>query len=225
MDGNPLSTDLGRDHANRVRVLNLSGMTTTPLLCDASGLVLRRELPQQSGTIDWLCRTGRLVPVLPGVYAAPERAAVPAVRMRAVCRSYPDAVLTGAAAARCSFWPAAPLPVIEAAVGRKVAPRPGFVLSRRTVPPELVVEDRGLRYTVPALTAIDLATAESAEPIDRALRSRTATLAGMYEALAASGHRRGNADRRRLLLDSRDEPWSEAERRAHRLLRSARLRG
>ncbi len=199
-------------------------MTATPF-SDAHGLVVRREVPQQSGTIDWLRRTGRLVTVLPGVYATPERAGVPAVRMRAACRSYPDAVLTGAAAARSSFWPGAPLPVIEVAVGRKVAPQPGFVLSRRVVPPELVVEEAGLRYTAPALTAIDLATADCAEPIDRALRSRTATLAGMYEALAASGYRRGNADRRRLLLDSRDQPWSEAERRAHRLLRAARLRG
>jgi very-short-patch-repair endonuclease len=114
---------------------------------------------------------------------------------------------------------------VAAAVGRKVAPRSGFVLSRRAVPPELVVSRSGLRYTSPALTAVDLATAEWAEPIDRALRSRTATLAGMHEALLATAHRRGHADRRRLLLDSRDEPWSEAERRAHRLLRAAGLRG
>lgn len=199
--------------------------TESVLLADRSGLVVRREHPGQTHTIDWLIRTGRLVPVLPGVYAAPEHAGLPLLRMRAVVRSYPDAVLTGAAAARHSFWPAAPLPVVSAAVGRKVAPQPGFVLSRRVVPPELVVEQGGLRYTSPALAAVDLATAEWAEPIDRALRSRTATLSGMYEALLATSHRRGHADRRRLLLDSRDDPWSEAERRAHRLLRAAHLRG
>ena len=183
------------------------------------------EHPGQAGTIDWLLRTGRLAPVLPGVYAAPERAAHSDVRMRAVSRAYPDAVLTGAAAARCSFWPDAPLPAIDVAVGRKVAPRPGYVLGRRVVPPELVIEHAGLRFTAPALTAIDMADAEWAEPIDRALRSRTATLAGMHEALLATTYRTGNAARRRLLLDSRDEPWSEAERRAHRLLRAAGLRG
>lgn len=37
--------------------------------------------------------------------------------------------------------------------------------------------------------------------------------------------RRGNEARRVLLHDSRDEPWSEAEREGHRLLRRAGLRG
>jgi len=35
----------------------------------------------------------------------------------------------------------------------------------------------------------------------------------------------GNADCRRLLLDSRNEPWSGAERKAHRDLRASRLTG
>ncbi len=35
----------------------------------------------------------------------------------------------------------------------------------------------------------------------------------------------GNPARRRLLLDSRDEPWSAAERLLHRLLRSAGITG
>lgn len=199
-------------------------MTTTQLL-GADGLVLRREHPDEAGRVDWLLRTGRLVPVLPGVYAAPEQATRADLRMRALCRCYPNAVLTGAAAARCSFWPEAPLPAIEAAVGAKVASRPGYVLTRRVVPFDLVVEQGGLRYASPALTAVDLATATWAEPIDRALRSRTATLAGMHEALLATSWRSGNLARHRLLLDSRDEPWSEAERRVHRLLRSAGLRG
>lgn len=198
---------------------------TTSLLTDPDGLVVRRRHPSQTSAVDWLVRTGRLVPVLPGVYAAPERAALADVRMRAVCRAYPDAVLTGAAAARCSFWPAVPLRVIDVAVGHKVAPRTGYTLSRRVVPAELVDERGGLRFTSPALTALDLANAEWAEPIDRALRSRMTTLAGMHEALLATAYRTGNAERRRLLLDSRDEPWSEAERRVHRLLRGAGLRG
>lgn len=36
-------------------------------------------------------------------------------------------------------------------------------------------------------------------------------------------NRFGNRDRRRLLLDSRDEPWSAAERLCHRLLRDAEV--
>ncbi|WP_375429775.1 endonuclease domain-containing protein [uncultured Friedmanniella sp.] len=198
---------------------------TLSLITELDGLVVRREHPEQAATVDWLVRTGRLAPVLPGVYAAPERAPLTDVRMRAACRAYPDAVLTGAAAARCSFWPDAPLTTVDVAVGHKVAARSGYDLSRRVVPADLVVESAGLRFTSPALTAIDMASFDWAEPIDRALRSRTATLAGMHEALLATGSRTGNAARRRLLLDSRDEPWSEAERRAHRVLRAAGLRG
>jgi very-short-patch-repair endonuclease len=47
----------------------------------------------------------------------------------------------------------------------------------------------------------------------------------MHEALRATPYRAGNADRLRVLLDSRDEPWSEAERLAHRLLRHGRITG
>jgi very-short-patch-repair endonuclease len=38
-------------------------------------------------------------------------------------------------------------------------------------------------------------------------------------------HRRGNAERWRVLLDSRAEPWSAAERLAHRLYRRAGIGG
>lgn len=40
-----------------------------------------------------------------------------------------------------------------------------------------------------------------------------------------TGDRLGNPQRRRLLLDSRDEPWSVPERRFHRLLRDAGITG
>ena len=61
--------------------------------------------------------------------------------------------------------------------------------------------------------------------VDLALRTRSATLAGMHEALRLTRNRAGRAERARVLLDSRDEPWSEAERRAHRLLRAAGITG
>jgi very-short-patch-repair endonuclease len=188
-------------------------------------VLCRRHVPEQTASLDWLLRTGRLVAVLPGTYAPPELAVEPLVQMRAVCTTYPDSVLVGGAAARLTFWDRAPLPRIEAAVPSGLRPRAGFGWQRRRIPPELVAERGGLRFTVPALTALELATLERAEPIDVALRSRMATLAGMHDALRLTCHRVGNAERARLLLDSRDEPWSEAERRAHRLLRAARIHG
>jgi len=40
-----------------------------------------------------------------------------------------------------------------------------------------------------------------------------------------TAHRAGNRERVKLLIDSRDEPWSAAERLGYRLLRAARITG
>jgi very-short-patch-repair endonuclease len=189
------------------------------------GVLVRRRHPELIGTLDWLVRTGRLVRVLPGVYAPPEVADQPLTRMRAICAAQPDAVLVGAAAARISFWPGVPLGVVQAAVATQLRASAGICYSRRRVPAELVVEAPPLRFTTPALTALDLSTLDDASAVDIALRSRMATLAQMRAALGATPGRAGNRERLRVLVDSRDEPWSEAERRAHRLLHAARITG
>ncbi|GAA1839919.1 DUF559 domain-containing protein [Microlunatus capsulatus] len=194
-------------------------------LVAGGGVLRRQELAEHRAALDWQLRSGRLVPLLPGTYALAEQAGEPAVRLRAVCVTHPDAVLVGGAAARLGFWPTAPLPVVEAALPVGLRPQPGYRWQRRRIPPELVVERGGLRWTDPALTAVELATEACAEAVDLALRTRSATLAGMHEALRLTRHRAGNAERARVLLDSRDEPWSEAERRAHRLLRAAGVTG
>jgi very-short-patch-repair endonuclease len=195
------------------------------LLAATGGILVRRDHPDLATSIDWAVRKGELTGVLPGVYAVSDLARRPETRMRAVCLRYPDAVLLTAAAARLSFWPQAPLTTIAVSVPSVTAPRPGFRFCRRRIPPELVVTRAGLRYTVPALTAIDLASFSCSDAIDRALRTRTATLPGMYEALARTRNRIGNPERARLLLDSRDLPWSAAERLGHRILRRAGIRG
>ena len=195
------------------------------LLRTGGGLVVRREHPQLGASFDWLIREGTLATVLPGVYATPEIARTWQTRARALALRHRDAVLLGAAAARVSFWPGAPLNHVEAAVRCVLKPQPGFSFSRRRIPEELIAVRGGLRYTVPALTAIDLATFECSDAIDVALRIRAATLDGMYEALQMTPHRAGNLEKLRLLIDSRSEPWSAAERLSHRLLRGARITG
>jgi very-short-patch-repair endonuclease len=76
------------------------------------------------------------------------------------------------------------------------------------------------------LTAVDLAASElGGDVIDRVLRLRTATLEQMWSAWRAHPHRAGNAARVQLLNDSRDLPWSKAERLQHRLLRAAHIIG
>ena len=195
------------------------------LLRAAGGLVARRDHPELAASFDWLMREGRLTAVLPGVYAAPEIAHTWPTRVRALGLRHRDAVLLGAAAARVSYWRAAPLGRIEAAVPSKLKPQPGFSFNRRYVPSELITEREGLRYSVPALTAVDLATFACSDAIDIALRTRAATLASMYEALRMTPHRVGNRERVKLLIDSRCEPWSAAERLGHRLLRAAQIKG
>lgn len=97
---------------------------------------------------------------------------------------------------------------------------------RSTVPSEMIWRRGRIPVTCAAYTAVELAIGpHGGDVIDRALRSRTATLQQMWDALAAMPHRRGNQQRRRLLHDSRDEPWSELEREGHRLFRRRRLKG
>lgn len=194
-------------------------------IVNREGVVVRRDHPELSGAIDRLVRIGELVPVLPGVCSTPPRALDRDVRVLAVTRREPDAVFVDRTAAQLSFWPKLSGDQVSCALrGVREAQR-GVRFVNRRIPPELVQERDGLRFTVPALTALDLVSEVGGEAIDRGLLTRTATLAGMHRALELTGRRRGNKDRRMLLLDSRDEPWSAAERLCHRLLRGARISG
>ena len=83
----------------------------------------------------------------------------------------------------------------------------------------------GLRCTAPALTALDLIDYFGGEAIDVLLRGRQATLLHLHEALAATTYRRSNEQRRQIVLESRENPWSPPERLAHRLLRDAGITG
>lgn len=189
------------------------------------GVVSRRQHPELAGAITSLTAAGHLVALLPGVYVVPERRGDFRHRVLAATVADPDVVLVGETAARLTFWPELTTSTVECTTRWERAPRPGFVFSRRVVPPELVVDHGLLRIADPALTALDLCTSRGGDGIDRALRARATTLDRMRRALELTAGRVGNLDRRSLLLDSRDEPWSAAERLCHRLLREARVHG
>ncbi len=191
----------------------------------ADGVIASREHPGLRSAIEWRVRTGELRTLLPGVFALPESAALPWTRIAAVAHWDSDAVLTHEAAAAASFWPGIAVPVVRCAVRHERAPRAGFQFSQRYIPPELIWRRGGLRLTAPALTALDLCESSGGSAIDQALRTRSTTLALMHTALALTKGRTGNPKRQELLLDSRDEPWSEAERQFHRLLRAAGITG
>lgn len=184
--------------------------------------IQHREL---AGAIAWLVRRRALVPVLPGVFAGPQDVIDADIRLRALAIRMPEAILVGSAAARLSYWPTLSCDVVECAVGSFRSPQAGFRFTRRAVPPELICERGEVRFTDPALTALDLCATRQGDGIDEALRARATTLDRLHEALRLTANRRGNSERRRLLLDSRDEPWSAAERRFHRLLREAGITG
>ncbi len=163
--------------------------------------------------------------VLPGTYVRSGQADDLVARVYAVAAWQPDAVVTGAAAARLTFWPAAAVGHIEVA-WRGHAPRStGYVFSQRRIAPEHVIERSGLRLSSPALTAVDLSGSLGGDPIDTVLRSRMARIADLWLALEAHQGRSGNVRRRRLLVESRDEPWSAAERLSHHLLHVERICG
>lgn len=191
----------------------------------SSGVIAVRQHPELRGAINRCVRDGRLRPVLPGIYTSAAHAADPQTRMAAVPYWDPDAVLTCEAAAALTFWPDLKVSMVRCAVRHRKAPQVGFEFVRERIAPELVRQRGALRFTDPALTALDLAVSTDGGSIDRALLDRATTLELMHEALALTGRRRGNPDRRMLLLDSRNEPWSAAERECHRLFRAAGIIG
>lgn len=177
-----------------------------------------------SSTVSRRVASGELAPVLPGVYLRADVADNLQWRAAAVAAWRPEAVLLEEMAAALTFWPELAVSSLAFACKTTVR-RPGLRFTRREIPSEWLRHRGQLRLTHPALTALDLAATRGGEAIDRVLRSRQARIEDLYAALTVSGHRRGNPERRRLLLESRAEPWSAAERIAHAILRQSGIRG
>lgn len=187
-------------------------------------VLLARDHRALRAPIQRATQGGRLRRLLPGVYVDAGRAGELVTRAAAVARWDPSAVICGRAAAALTYWPTIRVGAIEVASPVRHARQPGFAFVERRIPPELV-QGGSIRTTVPSLTAVELASSAFTDPIDVALRQRAVTLASMRDAIDLTPHRRGHADRRRVLLDSRDEPWSAAERLAHRIYRRAGITG
>lgn len=190
-----------------------------------AGVLVRRRHAELTRQLDHWLRTGLLQTALPGVYTAPEPSWE--VLTLAAARYRPDAIITGAAAARLLWWPDCPIVSVTAAIsaGRVRTDCAGFSWERRRIPPGLVTYRDGIGIAKPALSVLDLIPVLRGRAIDEALRRRAVLLPDLWEAFAVCSNRRGNQLRRDLLEDSRDSPWSEAERDAHRLLRAAGLTG
>lgn len=168
---------------------------------------------------------GALRRLLPGVYAEVEVADSLITRALAVMAFEPTAVITGAAAAALTYWPELTAPSITVAQRRlSSASYPGYRFSGRHVPSELIKERNGIRVSAPAFTAVELAGGElGGDAIDRALRSRLVRPSDLSYVLDVWPGRDGHRRRRRLVRDSMYGPFSEFERRAHRILRRHRI--
>ena len=201
-------------------------MRASDLLAD-NGTVIHRASLDRFGkrALERAHRKGVLTRLLPGTYAPTEVAAELTTRVLAVGVWQPDAVIVGHAAAYLTFWPA--LRVGDIGVARDGRPprAKGYVFHERRIDTAYVLESGGVRVTRPALTAVDLAQTLGGDAIDTVLRSRAARIADLWDALDAHPGRRGNVARRRLLVESRDEPWSAAERLGHALLHHHRITG
>lgn len=188
-------------------------------------VIARRHHPELADCLSRMVRRGELHALLPGVYCDPAGRFDLHTRIAGAMAWHEDLVLTGAAAAHISFWPTIAVPTVSLATTRQLRAPASFSVERRRIDPDLVRSRGPLRYSAPALTALDLCAHHGGDGIDTVLRTRAATLAQLHDAFARSRNRRGNAERLQLLLDSRDEPWSAAERRMHRLLRAAGITG
>lgn len=174
--------------------------------------------------LDDALKRGHVIAPFRGVYVDASRSRCLLVRGRALQLADPQAVVCGPAAARIAGWEGVGEPRELTAANTRLNSRPGFELSRRRVPKRLTRRVDGVRITRLALTALDMVPTLGARAVDDALR-RGVPLSELHSALDATAGRTGNAMLRRLLADSRDEPWSQAERVAHRALRDAGITG
>jgi very-short-patch-repair endonuclease len=201
--------------------------TIATILQDNGGLISARQFPALRGSIEWLARSGRLRPVLPGIYTSTTGTPLETeARIAAAALWIPDGVIVGAAAARIGFWPDLHIRDVDIAHPTGRSSRPGFHVQRRRIPADLIIQGSGLHYTCPALAAIDLVRATGdGEAFDVALRNRSTTVEQLRDVHAALPHRRGNGAMSVLLEESRDEPWSPPERKLHGMLRAAGIAG
>lgn len=188
-------------------------------------VVARRDDPKLGSALGRLAATGEIEAVLPGIYALPGCRERFDARVMALRTYDPDAILMGKAAACLSFWPELDVGEVHAITKHRRAGQKGFRFVRRTLPDDLIGDMGGQRLTVPALTALDLCADLGGAGIDEVLRRGGATLADLWRAMDQIAGQPGNQLRRRFLRESSEEPWSEAERLLHGLLREAGITG
>ncbi len=176
-------------------------------------------------TITRMVASGLLIRLLPGVYCLAECVTNLPTLLHAVPQWSPDAVITGRAAARLGFWSGTTVETVDVAHSSQAQLSSRYALHRETVPLHHIVEREGLRISDPAWTAVWLSRTDGGEALDSALRARAITQETMNEAMRDMAGRHGAKTRRELVSWSVHDPWSIMERRLHRILADAGIRG
>ncbi|MEL4356936.1 MULTISPECIES: hypothetical protein [unclassified Luteococcus] len=197
------------------------------LLASNGGVLRRADHPDLRGSIDWMLRSPKkeVVRILPGVIAAAGVAGDFDVRVRAVMLWRPDAIITGDAAARLGYWPEHQAGEIDVILPRYTRPAAGVRIHRVKLPLDHMVEKDGMRWTHPSWTAVWLAERDGGDAIDEALRRGEASLVEIQGALDSMSRRTGTELRRFAVDNSRENPWSHAERRWHMMLYDHQITG
>lgn len=190
-----------------------------------SPVIAVRDVPHEANALRSLRRRGEVWSPLPGIFAHKDTADGWDLRILAAHLWAPSAVVSGAAAAKLSWWTELECDVIELWGPKRKAPAPWVRMQRTEVDADHFKWRGQMKVASPALSVMQLARARGGEAIDEALRRGAATLAQMHDALSVMGSASGVAHLRALLRESRDEPWSPLERRAHALLHGASITG
>lgn len=186
------------------------------------GVVSTSSHPSLRGHVRGAVRRGELYPLLHGIYGVDH--SVPS-RIAAIVMKDPDCVIGADAAAQLSWWDELQVGTVQVNTRLQLPRRPGYEFCRREVPPEFVAERSGLRLSCPALSVIEMLAKRGPGVIDEALRRGVVTVDDLRTVLDAFANARGNRQARQWVEDSRDEPWSDLERRAHLGLREAGIDG
>jgi very-short-patch-repair endonuclease len=192
-------------------------------LFDRSGLVLVADHPELATTLRRLLAAGDLARPFPGVYLRRE-ALDEELWLRALSAWAPRAALHGHSAA--ALWLGDPLPrPVELANARALRRCREVRFMTRRISPEVVVQRAGLRLVSPAYAFAELAALDDGRAAERGFRQHLVTPHQVAEAARHLVGTPGNAKRKRVISELVTNPWSAAERRLHRLLRSAGLTG
>ena len=141
--------------------------------------------------------------------------------MRAVRLWDPNAVVIGRAAAALSFGASGPIETVDVMRAHWTRLPRGYHCHKGRVPVSECVDHEGATRSSSVWTAVWLAAHDDGQAIEDALRSRMVKPAQLATACERMAGTRGQRLRRFVVACSQNNPWSAAERVAHRALMKA----